>query len=448
MTFKRKVMIGMVGLLALGVLTACGNSGNASKDKNSNKFSISKEERVKTGTLEVYVPAGKNTKFLQKSLELYNKKYSTELKLKTVDVAPAIPMVQKITPKLVADEKMPDLLLLQDANAGAVLQKFESKFHSSADFGFIDKHGKDFYKAKINMINNIAPSKKAYGFPNDWGNAAMYYNDAAFKKAGVDMTKVKTWDELIEAGKKLKEKTGKNLLFMRDTGELDTVKYLTEGQGVSLFDKSGNLNINDPAVTNAFKMVKKLQDAGIVQYGNLKEYAAIGQKCGILLAGGWMASYQAADYPKEEGQWRIGAMPQLDDSSKNYSPMSGGSSYYVPKKSDNAEAAMQFITFVETDKEALDAYMELSGLPANTTAYKSEVAKKKFAYYGEQQILITLDKISQNSIEGYTFPYSADFDNYLAAASYDIKNNGTSIEAALKKQADEFAAKYNVKVNK
>ena len=159
-----------------------------------------------------------------------------------------------------------------------------------------------------------------------------------------------------------------------------------------------------------------------------------------------LASYQASDYPDDEGKWRIGAIPAVDEDN-NYSPMSGGSSYYVPKNSENALAALQFITFALTDKEALDAYMELSGLPANTTAYTSEVAQKEFPYYGNQKILLTLDEISQNSIEGYAFPYSADLDNYIEAASYDIKNNGVSVDDALKKQADDFASKYGVKVN-
>ena len=29
----------------------------------------------------------------------------------------------------------------------------------------------------------------------------MFYNEEAFKTAGVDMKQIKTWDELIEAGK-------------------------------------------------------------------------------------------------------------------------------------------------------------------------------------------------------------------------------------------------------
>lgn len=443
----KKMVSGALGVLLIVGLAACGGGDSKSDSKAESAKELSKEARVEKASIEVYVPQGKNTDYLQKSIELYNKKYNTELELKPVDVAPAIPMVQKVTPKLVANEKMPDLIFLQDSNAGSVFEKFEDLFYSSEDFGFVKEYGDDFYSAKMNMLGNVAPSKKVYGFPNDWGNASMFYNEAAFKEAGVDMTKVKNWDELIEAGKKLKEKTGKKLLFMRDTGELDLVKYLTEQQGTSLFDKEGNLNLLDDSVKKSYEIIQKLQDEDLVAYGNSKDYTVIGQDCGVIFAGGWLASYQAGDYPDDEGKWRIGAIPAVDEA-KNFSPMSGGSSYYVPKNSDNALAALQFITFALTDKDALDAYMELSGLPANTTAYQSEAAQKEFPYYGNQKILLTLDEISKNSIEGYAFPYSADLDNYIEAASYDIKNNGVSVEEALKKQADDFASKYNVKVNK
>lgn len=453
---KHKKLVGsLVTLSAVFLLGACGggskdSSGGGSKDiSKMSEAELAKEDRVKEATIEVYAPAGKNTDYLVKSAELYNKEFDTKIELKTVDVAPAIPMVQKVTPKLVANEKMPDLIFLQDANAGSVFEKFEDRFYSSEDFGFVEEHGSEFYSAKMNMLSNIAPSKKTFGFPNDWGNGGMFYNKDVFEKAGVDVEKdIKDWDDFIAAGKKVKEKTGNNVLFMRDTGELDLVKNITEQQGISMFDKDGNLNLLSPEVIKAYEIVQKIQDADIVSYGNADDYSKIGQESGVLFVGGWMASYQSSDYPDESGQWRIRQMPEIPGADKTYAPMSGGSSYYVPKKSDNALAALQFISYTLTNEAALEAYMELSGLPANTKAYDSEVAKKQFEYYGDQEILQVLNEISKNSIEGYVFPYSADLDNYIEAASYDMKKNKTSIKDALEKQADEFSSKYNVEVNK
>lgn len=455
----KKIFAGLVTLSATLLLGACGNGsttdGSASAGKENKKDTakmteeeLAKEDRVKEATIEVYAPAGKNTDYLLKSVEFYNEEFGTNLSLKTVDVAPAVPMVQKITPKLVANEKMPDLIFLQDANAGSVFDKFEDRFYSSEKFGFVKEHGEEFYAAKMNMLSNIAPSKVTFGFPNDWGNAAMYYNKAIFDNAGVDIEKdVKTWDDLIEAGKKNKELTGKNLLFMRDTGELDLVKYITEQQGVSMFDREGNLNLLQPEVETAYEIIKKLQDADLVEYGNADDYSKIGQELGLIFAGGWLASYQVADFPDENGDWRIAPMIEVPGAAHTYAPMSGGSSYYVPKKSDNALAALQFISYALTNEKALDAYMDLNGLPANMKAYDSDVAKKEVEYYGNQQILQTLNEISKNSIEGYVFPYSAELNSYIEAASFDMKKNNTPAKEALQKQADEFASKFGVKIN-
>lgn len=451
----KKFLSGLAVLSMIVTLSACTGSDNSDSNGGSKKdvskmseAELAKEDRVTDASIEVYVPAGKNTEYLQKSMELYNEEFGTKLKLNSVDVAPAIPMVQKITPKLVANEKMPDLLFLQDSNAGSIFEKFSDRFYSSEEYGFIKEFGKDFYPAKMNMLANVASNKKTYGFPNDWGNAAMFYNDAAFKEAGVEMQKVKTWDELIDAGKKLKDKTGKKLLFMRDTGELDLVKYLTEEQNVSMFDKDGNLNLLNDAVLKSYDIIKRIQDEDLVEYGNSKDYTIIGQECGVIFAGGWLASYQEVDYPDDTGKWRIGVMPNIEDKEQATAPMSGGSSYYVPKRSDNALAALQFISWTLTNEKALEAYMEVNGLPANMKAYESEVSKKKVAYYGDQEILQTLNDISKTSIEGYVFPYSSDLDNYIEAASYEIKQKNTPVKEALSKQADEFAAKYGVKVNK
>ncbi|WZU01755.1 hypothetical protein MGH68_01030 [Erysipelothrix sp. D19-032] len=91
---------------------------------------MAKAERVLEGTIQIYAPKGKNSDYLTKSMELYNQKYSTNLKLDLVDVAPAIPMVQKITPMLVSDEKMPELVFMQDSVAGSIFEKFEDRFYS------------------------------------------------------------------------------------------------------------------------------------------------------------------------------------------------------------------------------------------------------------------------------------------------------------------------------
>lgn len=437
----------MAAVVAL-TLAACGSGSSNSSSSSTPANPTLSSKRVKSGTLTAYVAKGKNTDWLKASLKLYNKKYGTDLKLNPTDVAPAVPMVQKITPMLVAKQSMPDLVFLQDSNAGAVMSKFSKDFYSSQDYGFVKKYGDDFYTAKMNYAKSIAPDKKVYGFPNDWGTTVLFYNDVLFKKAGINFADVKTWDQMIDAGKTLKEKTGKNLMFMRDTGDLDTVKNIAMQLGAPLIDKNGAVDISNPKVIKAYSILKKIQDANIVSYGNMADYLKIGQQTGIIQAGGWFASMQQESYPNEKGDWRVRALPLVNASDKVIQPANGGSSYYVPKKSKNGLAAMQFLTFMLTDKGSLDAYIKLAGLPANTTAYKSAAANEGFAYYGGQKLTQEMNKITLDSLTVYSYPYVSDLDTYLAAASYDVKKNGTAPKAALDKQAQLFADKYSIKVVK
>jgi raffinose/stachyose/melibiose transport system substrate-binding protein len=58
-----------------------------------------------------------------------------------------------------------------------------------------------FYPAGI---QNFSYQGKSYGLPNDVGPVIFWYNKDLFAKAGVDGTKIKYWDDLIDAVKKLK----------------------------------------------------------------------------------------------------------------------------------------------------------------------------------------------------------------------------------------------------
>ncbi len=46
---------------------------------------------------------------------------------------------------------------------------------------------------------------RTYGLPMDSGPMGFFYNEDVFRQAGVDATKIKTWDDDDEAAKKLKE---------------------------------------------------------------------------------------------------------------------------------------------------------------------------------------------------------------------------------------------------
>jgi raffinose/stachyose/melibiose transport system substrate-binding protein len=126
-----------------------------------------------------------------------------------------------------------------------------------AEGGFKDT----FYPAGI---QNFTYQGKTYGLPNDVGPIVFWYNKELVQKAGVDPTKIKNWDDFMDAVKKCQAAGitplaagGKDkwplhfypaLLMMRILGK--------EGMQAAYEDKNGGFG--SPDVVKAFQLFKDL----------------------------------------------------------------------------------------------------------------------------------------------------------------------------------------------
>jgi raffinose/stachyose/melibiose transport system substrate-binding protein len=129
-----------------------------------------------------------------------------------------------------------------------------------------------FYPAGI---QNFTYQGKTYGLPNDVGPIVFWYNKELCEKAGVDPTKIKTWDDFIDAVKKCQAAGitplaagGKDkwplhfypaLLMMRIMGK--------EGMQAAYDDKNGGFA--SPDVVKAFQLYKDLAALNPFQKGFL-----------------------------------------------------------------------------------------------------------------------------------------------------------------------------------
>jgi raffinose/stachyose/melibiose transport system substrate-binding protein len=129
-----------------------------------------------------------------------------------------------------------------------------------------------FYPAGI---QNFTYQGKTYGLPNDVGPIVFWYNKELCEKAGVDPTKIKTWDDFIDAVKKCQAAGitplaagGKDkwplhfypaLLMMRIMGK--------EGMQAAYDDKNGGFG--SPDVVKAFQLYKDLAALNPFQKGFL-----------------------------------------------------------------------------------------------------------------------------------------------------------------------------------
>jgi arabinosaccharide transport system substrate-binding protein len=109
-----------------------------------------------------------------------------------------------------------------------------------------------------NYINNSERMKKVpagrlswltvgghvYGLPHDVHPVVLIYNDTLWQEVGVDLAKVKTWDEFFAGAQKLADKKegGKPLHYAlptSDGGLTDTMFMIWQQTGAEVFDSAG-----------------------------------------------------------------------------------------------------------------------------------------------------------------------------------------------------------------
>ena len=137
----------------------------------------------------------------------YQKTYPN-MEIEIVEMAKA-DVEQKLNTVLASRTKegLPEIVLIEDYNAQKYLQAYPG--------AFADLTKKINRKEFASYKNELMTLKgKIYGVPFDSGVSALFYRTDILAEAGykpADLNNI-TWDQFIEIGKKVKEKTGKAMM--------------------------------------------------------------------------------------------------------------------------------------------------------------------------------------------------------------------------------------------
>ncbi|MDH6363429.1 lactose/L-arabinose transport system substrate-binding protein [Enterococcus sp. PF1-24] len=440
---EKKKLIKMLGVVACFsvLLAGCGK-----KAEKADEQDFSQAERVEKAELKVYAPKGKNTDWLNDVAERYNEKYNTEITIKATDVAPPA-ITQKMTPLLIGNETLPELAYIQDSDITGLLEKFPKSFENISGIGLEADFADSIYPAKIATLKATAPNNDLFGVPQDLGMVMMFYRADIFEEAAVDATELTDWDALIEAGKKIKAATGKNLLALDANGETSLMLYIMQQQDVPIVDKDGNTNMNTEAAKNALKIIDKLKESDVVAYySSDKDRYTTFQDCAVIIEGTWLAGNMTNNYPEQTGLWRVAPIVGYSSSEQGKNPVSGGSSWYIGANAENKIAALQLMEFAIQDSVSQDDLLNRGSASAVMSSYESEAGQAGYPYFGDQKIYDEVKKAGNNAIELFHYPYAADANSYLKMAVYDYWQKG-DMDKSLQTQAEQFAQKYAIEVN-
>lgn len=378
------LIILIVGIFAGGCLIKhCFDSG--SKNNKSNRIVIWTWD-------ETF-----NVKAAKMAVNEYCKKYpDVEIVVETKEREEILADTKNMLSAGLYDD-LPDIIMIEDYDVQAVLSAYEDEFVDLT--GKVNKEKFADYKTKV-----CSRGESMYGIPFDSGTAALFYRIDILNEAGFteeDMENL-NWDEYIEIGKTVYEKTGIPMLTL-DPTDLPLVRIIMQSNGswyVKMDGYKANIEQNK-ALEQALLVFRKLltQEIGISVNG-WNEFISAFQtgEVASVITGGWIISSIKAN-PEQEGLWRVAQIPIVKENPNAVAASNvGGSAWYVLKNSPNSKKATDFVVemFAENDEFINSLIEEIGILPAvkDPSIYFNFDASDPF--FGGQQVTKFLTMLTKD----------------------------------------------------
>lgn len=442
-TPHKKSYLAAAAILPLAfAMTACGGDKPPTQSESSaaDDSAATESGTGEGGELTVWAwdPAF-NINAMKVAEEIYKQDHP-DFKLNIVET-PWEDLQTKLTTLAMSNslEELPDIFLVQNNAAQKNIINYPDVFASLED-GPID-----FAEFPEAVADYSTVDGEHYGVPFDSGTAINALRVDVLEEAGLtidDFADI-TYDEYIEKGKVVLEKTGKPLVSSV-RGEADQIMMMLQSAGTSIFDSEGNPTIDTPDVKTALDQYVDLVSSGVmIEKNSWDEYigSIVNGEVAGAINGVWIVgSLQTAD--DQEGLWEITNLPKLDGVSgaTNYSA-NGGSSWAV-SATGKQDLAKDFLgaTFAGST-ELYDTILPESGAVGNwIPAGSSSVYQEPQPFFNNQPIYEMVVKFSESVPKNNTGAYYYEGRNAVGVAAAEVLG-GSSVDDALKEAQStvEFA---------
>jgi putative chitobiose transport system substrate-binding protein len=245
--------------------------------------------------------------------------------------------------------------------------------------------------------------RQAFSFPWYLTTNVTIYNQELFTKAGV-LQPPNTYQELAQAAKQIKEKTGKYAFFTTFVPEdsNDVLESFVQ-MGVQLIDKQGKAAFNTPTGKAAFQYWVDLYKQGLLP----KESLTQGHQQGIQLYQAGETAILSAGAPFIETIAKNA--PQIAKVSAVAPQITGQTgkkgvavmNLVIPRSTKMPDAAVKFALFVTNATNQVAFAQASDTLPSNVKAiadYKQKLASNSDKSALAQGKLISAEQLSQSEI--------------------------------------------------
>lgn len=244
------------------------------------------------------------------------------------------------------------------------------------------------------LWETVSPDgKRVNALPWEANSAGFYYRADLFERAGIDVAALATWDETIEAGKRLKAKTGVHLLGIdKPASQPDAANFfqmLLQLQGAFYFDLEGRITLDSPEAVRAMTLIRTMNDAGLVSdlaggwnalMSSLKRGTAA-----VLPWPTWFGGIIEEQVPDEAGKWKVRLPPAVRRGGPTAATVNS-THLAVSGSSTQQAAAWSFVEYALTRPASQVRIYRGKGIaPALLKAYEDPVFHQPSAFFGGQR---------------------------------------------------------------
>lgn len=280
-------------------------------------------------------------------------------------------------------------------------------------------------------------------------SVGLFYRADYFEQAGVKPEDIVTWDDFIEAGKKVeavcKTPSGDPVKMLPVDPKKSTIYSIIRGEfGVGVFDEDGKPQVDSEESLTAMKKAKEIYDSGIaLDYNGWDEYeqTVVNESVATIPEAVWMIGTIKDKAPQTEGKWSAMDLPKIEGG--EYSVSNGGATLAINGKTDFADAAKDFSKFAMTNAKLQAAGFEKYGLyPSYIPSYEEEIFKTGDPFFGETNVYELFIQNGQNVAEIPSSPNSLEASDYIGAAISKILLNGEDVDSVMGDLQKELQSKF------
>jgi arabinosaccharide transport system substrate-binding protein len=327
----------------------------------------------------------------------------------------------------------PDLVDIEQGRFGGYLR-------GTGDVGLVDltsmlKEGGYMDKLVAAREGLYTYKGKTYGIEHALCPVVLYYRGDVFEKAGIDATKLNTWDEWIQAVKPLAKDPASVINFT-------THDVLLRQRDADYFDKDGKLTIDSPLSIETMQWILDTRDKQKIARqdpGGDAWWAALKENKFLSVVGAdWYAGFFKDNTPELKGKWKAMPLPAFTKDGRHTS-CSGGTGNCIVKTSKYVDEAWKFQQYSMLSVEGNVRRFELTNLfPPFIPAMSDKRLHKADEYFMGQDLGQLFADMGPNVPTQYQSPYRAELNSKLTPVWQDIYDGKSTPTATFQQIAKDI----------